>query len=119
MTSTASSVNLGSATQDSATLTGGATPSGSLVFELFGPADSTCSKAPAFTSAPVKVAGDGSYQGPSFVPKAVGTYSWVDLYSGDAKNGAATTACSDPAETVSVVGPPTLTVTHAGSGSGL
>jgi hypothetical protein len=37
-----------------------------------------------------------------FTPTQEGTYSWQVLYSGDTNNAAVTTACGDPAETVTV-----------------
>jgi sugar lactone lactonase YvrE len=89
-------------TSDTATIAGGTSPTGSLVFKLFGPGDPTCSAAPAYTSPLVNVNGDGQYPSPAFTPTQQGTYSWQVLYSGDANNAAVTTACGDPAETVTV-----------------
>ena len=96
------SITLGTSTNDAATLAGGTSPSGSLIFKLFGPGDPTCSAAPAYTSPLTTVTGDATYQSPSFVPTKAGTYSWVDLYSGDTHNAAQSTACGDPNETVTV-----------------
>ena len=104
----ASQIGLSTATSDTATVAGGTSPTGSIVFKLFGPGDATCSDAPAYTSAPQTVAGDGQYQSPAFTPTLEGTYSWVALYSGDSNNAAVTTVCMDPAETVTV-GPLTPT----------
>ena len=115
----ASSISLGASVSDTATLSGGISPTGSLEFKLFGPNDKTCSAAPAFTSPFSKVTGDGSYPSPSFTPTAKGTYSWVALYSGDTKNAPVSTACSDPAETVTVgSGNTTTTTTTSLSGGG-
>ena len=100
----ASSISLGNSTSDTATLAGGTTPTGSMVFKLFGPDDTTCSAAPAYTSPPQTVDGDGPYPSPSFVPTATGTYYWQALYSGDSNNAPITTSCNDPAETVTVTG---------------
>ena len=110
----ASSIPLGGSTHDTATLSGGTSPpTGSLIFKLFGPNDPTCSAAPAYTSPLSTVTGDGAYMSPSFMPTAVGTYSWVDLYSGDTHNSAVSTMCGDRNETVSVTNttgqcPPTV-----------
>jgi sugar lactone lactonase YvrE len=110
----ASSVGLGGSAHDTATLSGGTTPpTGSLIFKLFGPSDPTCSAAPAYTSPLATVTGDGAYMSPSFTPTAAGTYSWVDLYSGDGHNSPVSTACGDPHETVTVTSttgqcPPTV-----------
>jgi sugar lactone lactonase YvrE len=98
----AAQIGLTTPTSDTAIFAGGTSPKGSLVFKLFGPGDSTCSAAPAYISPPQAVNGDGNYQSPSFTPTQEGTYSWVALYSGDPNNAAVTTACNDPAETVTV-----------------
>jgi hypothetical protein len=105
----ASQIVLGTSASDTATI-GGNSPTGSIVFKLFGPGDATCSNAPAFTSAPQLVAGNGSYTSPLFAPVAAGTYSWEALYSGDVNNAPVTTSCSDPAETF-VVKATTVTLT--------
>lgn len=97
-------ISLGSPTSDTATLSGANSPTGSIVFNLYGPNDATCTKAPAFTSSPVTVSGNASYSSPSFTPTAAGTYSWVAEYSGDTNNAPITTACGDPNETVTVNG---------------
>ncbi len=115
-----SSISLGQSTHDTGTLAGGTSPTGSLVFKLFGPNDSTCSAAPAYTSPLTKVTGDGNYVSPSFGPTVAGVYRWVDLYSGDSKNTAVSTACNDPNETVTVSSgvtkKPTTTITSLSGG---
>jgi sugar lactone lactonase YvrE len=99
----ASSISLGQSTSDTATISGGThSPTGSLVFKLFGPGDATCNNAPAFVSSSQTVSGDGAYPSPSFPPTSAGTYSWQALYSGDSNNSPITTACNDPNETVTV-----------------
>lgn len=99
-----SSISLGATTQDSATLSGGSSPTGAIVFNLYGPNDAQCTGAPAFTSSPIPVTGNATYPSPAFMPTAAGTYSWVAEYSGDASNPPITTACTDPAESVTVGG---------------
>lgn len=101
-TNASPTIALGASTHDTATLSGGTSPTGSLIFKLFGPSDPTCSAAPAYTSPLSTVTGNGTYTSPSFTPTAVGTYSWVVLYSGDTNNASVSTACGDPNETVSV-----------------
>ncbi len=107
----AAAISQGDATHDTATFAGGTSPTGSLVFKLFGPGDSTCSGAPAYTSPIQTVSGDGPYTSPSFVPTVAGIYSWQALYSGDMNNTAITTTCGDPAETVTVTAPTTGAMT--------
>ncbi len=102
----ATTVSLGSSTFDVATVVRGdnnTSPSGSLVFKLFGPGNATCTGAPAYVSAAETVDGAGKYSSPSFTPTQLGTYSWQALYSGDANNAAITTPCNDASETVNVV----------------
>jgi sugar lactone lactonase YvrE len=100
-TASAATVALGSPAHDTATISGD-NPTGAIVFKLYGPGDPTCTGVPAFISPPQTVSGNGSYTSPSFTPVAAGTYSWTALYSGDANNAPAGTACGDPAETFTV-----------------
>ena len=87
VTSADESVTAGETISDSATLSGATSDAGgTITFRAYGPADDTCSKAPAFTSAAVPVSGNGSYGPVSFTATAAGTYHWIASYSGDAKN---------------------------------
>jgi len=94
-------VQLGGLVHDTATLSGGTAPTGTITFQLFGPNDATCSGAAVFTST-VSVSGNGSYASANFAPVTSGTYRWIAAYSGDATNAASTTACNDPNESVTV-----------------
>jgi len=108
-TDSAPALRVGESTHDTATLEGGRTPTGQLIFKLYGPSDPTCSKAPAFTSGLIEVNGDGSYEGPAFGPTEAGKYSWVVEYSGDPANAAKATNCEEIGEQVTVeegAGPP-------------
>ena len=86
---------------DTATITGGASPSGTLTFALYGPDDAACSAALAFLTTRA-IAANGSYQSAAFTPSAPGVYRWVVSYSGNGNNAGVTTACGDPAETVTI-----------------
>jgi hypothetical protein len=105
-------VQVGGLVHDTATLSGGIAPTGTITFQLFGPNDATCTTAPAFTST-VTVAGNGSYTSANFTPSVAGTYRWIATYGGDAANAASATACNDANEsvTVSVVPPAQVAVT--------
>ena len=102
---------LGTAAQtltDSAVLSGGNNPTGTITFTLVGPAGATVD------SETVTVAGNGAYSTPngfSLTGAAAGTYQWDASYSGDSNNPAVDDD-SDPAEQV-VVSPanPTLAST--------
>jgi len=101
-------VSFGGAIYDTAHLSGGENPTGTITFKLYGASDTGCSEPPVFTST-VTVAGNNDYTSASFVPPTTGVYRWVASYSGDAiNNPAGPTACGDTAETA-VVRPPTIT----------
>ena len=72
-------------TSDSAIVSGGDSPTGSIQFSITAP-DGAVSK----VGSPVPVNGDGTYAAPSSVPLAeVGTYTWSASYSGDSLNNGA------------------------------
>lgn len=102
ITSTASTGgSLGSPIHDTAHLSGGSQPTGTITFHVYGPDNAACTKSAAPPST-VAVSGAGNYRSASFTPTAAGTYRWVVTYSGDADNNAAATACGDPHEKVVV-----------------
>ncbi len=89
------SVPAGGLISDSATLTGGYAPTGSVTFTLYGPGDATCSNALSSTTVPVGASGV-SNSGQVKVG-AAGTYNWVATYSGDLDNLPVRSACgSEP-----------------------
>jgi len=111
MSTTASpTATLGQSIGDTATLSGGTAPTGSITWSVYA-AGTNCATA-LFTSTPVSVNGDGSYASPTYTPTAAGTYQWVASYSGDANNGPFTSACDVTSEQ-SVVSPasPSLSTT--------
>ncbi|MDQ6615519.1 MAG: hypothetical protein M3083_12440 [Actinomycetota bacterium] len=112
VTTASGTVPAGGAISDTATLSGGVAPTGTIVFSLFGPNDAACTKTAIFTSIKT-VAGNGSYPSDPFTTAAVGTYRWIAAYSGDANNAAVTTACNDPNESVTVTKAPPGIVTQA------
>jgi hypothetical protein len=100
-TTASASVKLGGKVHDTARLSAGQSPTGKISFRLYGPGDSTCSKAPRFTTTKT-VSGNGSYTSVAFTPTATGTYRWRAFYSGDANNAAKAGACNAPNEAVTV-----------------
>jgi len=86
---------------DSAQLSGGVNPTGSITFTLFGPDNATCAGSPIFTTT-TTVNGNGYYTSSRFTTKAAGTYRWIAVYGGDLLNGASSSVCSDPNAAVSV-----------------
>jgi hypothetical protein len=106
-TSASEAVTIGGAVHDTAHLSSGARPTGTITFRLYGPNDSGCTGDPVFAST-VGVAGNGDYDSKEFVPTRPGAYRWVAEYSGDRRNRAAgPTACDDAAE-VAIVRPATI-----------
>jgi hypothetical protein len=85
---------------DTGTLAGGTSPSGTITFNLYDPLQSDCTGTPAYTEA-VTVSGNGTYSTANTTPAgAAGTWSWTASYSGDTKNNSASSACA--VETVGV-----------------
>ena len=95
---------------DTATLTGGDAPTGSISFTLY--SNATCTTQVGTTQT-VTVTGDGVYTSPSIPVTLTGTYYWVDTYSGDTNNDqVGPTTCGIPSETTTVGAvSPTLTTT--------
>jgi hypothetical protein len=96
-TTPSGSVPVGGSISDSATIIGGSSPTGSVVFELFGPGDTTCTTPIATRTG--TVAG-GSASSGDVTATVAGTYNWVATYSGDPSNSAAVSHCGS--ETVRV-----------------
>ena len=115
-TSASAGVVIGAQVHDTATLSNGSAPTGSITFKLYGPNDSTCANTPAFTSSAVSVSGNGSYDSPNFTPTAAGTYRWTASYSGDSNNNAVPTACNDANESVVVSAASPTISTNASAG---
>ncbi|HEX3623159.1 MAG TPA: hypothetical protein VHT97_12665 [Acidimicrobiales bacterium] len=92
-------VPVGGTITDTATLSGGVAPTGTVRFDVFGPDNATCTGAPTFTST-VPVNGNGNYTSGAFTTTGAGAYRWIATYSGDANNApAGPTACADALET--------------------
>ncbi|MEA2232315.1 MAG: hypothetical protein QOD83_2131 [Solirubrobacteraceae bacterium] len=89
---------------DAATVSGRVNPqSGATIqFELFGPADATCTGAPIFTSTVAYPVAGGSVTSAPFTPTVTGTYHWIAIYSGDVNNAPVQGACNDASETTVV-----------------
>jgi uncharacterized repeat protein (TIGR01451 family) len=95
------SVMLGGSISDTATLSGGQSPTGEILFAVYGPDDTNCGSAPAATGT-VTVTGNGQYNSGSWTPSAAGTYRFVANYGGDLNNKSVSTTCNDPNESVVV-----------------
>jgi hypothetical protein len=85
----------------SATLSGGANPTGAITFWLFGPGDSTC-PIPIDTES-VSVTGNGTYSADVTLTQQ-GNYIWTAEYSGDANNPELFIGCTDDSSSTSAGG---------------
>ena len=110
---------VGTQIHDTAQVSGGDNPTGTVTFHLFPPSDQSCTSgdAPGWVqSVTVALGSDGSASsaGTPYTTTEVGTYNWIAIYSGDANNNSATTACSD--EQVTIGKDPTSVSTIASAG---
>jgi len=109
ITTTASStVKVGGNITDTATLSGGFSPTGAITFDLYGPNDATCATSIATLNATSPTTGNGPYTSQPFTTTAAGTYRWIAHFATDTNNNAANTACNDANESVAVIDPSIL-----------
>jgi len=90
---------LGVTLNDSATVSGGYNPTGTVTFNLYGPLDTNCSGTPAYTQT-VNLSSGSAATSPGFASNAVGTWRWTATYNGDSNNNTATSGCQDELVTV-------------------
>jgi subtilisin family serine protease len=102
-------VAVGEAIQDSATLLGGSSPTGTIAFELYAAGDTGCHQPLLAQPLSANVAGDGHYTSPPLSWDTPGAYQWVASYSGDAHNDPVAGTCGDPSEQLTVKARPSLT----------
>jgi len=107
-TQASAAVTIGATITDTATVSGGNSPTGTVSFALYGPADPNCLAAPIFTSADRPLSG-GTATSAAYTTDAVGTYHWIATYNGDSNNNAVSGACGDANESV-VVSPTTPSI---------
>ena len=98
-----SAATLGDAIRDTAVLSGGSSPTGTITFSLYSVSDPTCSN--ALRNVSVVVSGDGIYLSPPVTLSSAGSYQWVASYGGDGRNKSVSAACYDPAERSTVAQP--------------
>jgi Bacterial Ig domain len=100
VTTASDDVALGGSIHDTAVLSGGSSPTGTITFNLYAGTDASCST--VLSTAAVPVTGAGNYDSPAVTPSSAGTYQWVATYSGDGANNAVSNACNDPNEQATV-----------------
>ena len=86
---------IGTVIHDTATVSGGHSPTGNVTFNLYAPGDLSCESAPVFTD--TKALGVASS---NYTTAAVGIYRWTATYSSDPNNLSATSGCQDEQVTV-------------------
>jgi hypothetical protein len=92
--------NTGTPISDSATVSGGTNPTGTVTFKLYGTADATCSAAAIFTSANRPLSGGVAHSDAFAATTTAGTYNWIATYNGDANNTSVSGKCADEPVTV-------------------
>jgi hypothetical protein len=93
------SVALGGVVGDTAVISGGYKPTGTVTFRLYGAGDPGCTGAPVFTSTMGLATPTVSA---AYTPTAPGTYHFIATYNGDAANTQVGGGCADPTESVVV-----------------
>ncbi len=104
---------VGTSISDTATVSGGVTPTGNVTFNLFPPTSTNCTGTPVFTS-PNDPLNGGSATSGAFPTTAVGTYQWVATYNGDANNNTVTSVCGDEPVVITQATPTIATTPSAG-----
>ena len=105
---------IGTVLNDTATLTAGASPTGSIVFNLYGPDDVGCVGTPVYTQT-VALTGNSATTSPGYTTLAAGTYAWTASYAGDNNNLPASSGCTAE-EVVIPKAAPTLPTTPTAAG---
>ncbi|HET7121285.1 MAG TPA: hypothetical protein VFI17_08565 [Solirubrobacterales bacterium] len=100
VTGSASDSTVGSAIHDEATVSGGFSPTGEVVFRVYAPSDSGC-LTPLHTDA-VTIDGGGEATSPDFLPQQAGEFRWTATYQGDANNKAVSTSCGEAGQSSTV-----------------
>src|SRR5437870_5159385 len=84
----------GGTIQDTATLSGGTSPPGTISFSPYAPLFRTCGGM-ATSAGSATVSGNGSYSSSAVTENVAGTYRWIASYSGDTNNNGFTTTCNE------------------------
>jgi hypothetical protein len=87
---TASAGVVNTAIHDEATLTGGFSPTGEVIFRVYGPADTACLTPLETNAVPVQ---DDHADSADFLPQQAGEFRWTASYEGDENNEPSSTAC--------------------------
>ena len=103
------------AISDTATVSGGFTPTGTVTFNLFAPGDTDLHRDPGVhLHQPAERRDPPSATSGTFATTAVGTYHWTATYNGDANNTAVTSACTAEPVVITQATPTIATTPSAG-----
>ncbi len=116
-TTPSASGTVGIRLNDTATLTGGNSPTGTVTFNLYSPADSTCSLAPIYTEGPISLTGTSAATKTGFASNAAGTWHWTADYSGDTNNAPASSICASEPVIVNQANPGITTTATPATGT--
>ena len=119
-TASPTSGTVGVVISDTAVLSGGLSPTGTVTFALFGPGDTTCAGTnlvaglSGFANVPLS---GGSASSAGYPTTQMGTFNWVATYNGDANNNAVASACGTEAVTVLPASPAISTIPSPAAGT--
>ncbi len=104
LTATASDGVVNTAIHDEASVTGGFSPTGEVIFRVYGPADATCLTPLETDAVPLD---DGDATSADFLPQQAGEFRWSAEYAGDSNNEPVSLPCgsANQASTVSKASP--------------
>ena len=97
---------MGTTLQDTADLTGGYHPTGTITFRLYAPGVDPAVGPATYTETVTGVNGDGTYDTTvGFASNATGVWHWVATYGGDSNNGTVSSGPRDEQVAVPAAGP--------------
>src|SRR5437870_2427262 len=96
-TSATATATAGGTIQDTATLSNGTSPTGTISFSIYGPNDATCSGT-ATNAGSATVSGNGSYSSSAVTENEIGRASCRESERGEVDNKAVTTQCNEAGE---------------------
>lgn len=105
---------VGTPISDTATVSGGINPTGTVSFSLFGPGDTKCAtdiSDSTFKNIPLS---SGQASSPSFTVSQTGVYRWIAMYSGDVNNAPVSSGCADEQVVIVPTTPAIQTTASAG-----
>ena len=119
LATSASSATVGNGLTDTATVSQGYKPTGTLTFTLYGPGSTpSCTTGDQVGQTTTTVNGNGQYTSSALTPSQAGTYWWIAVYGGDPNNNSVADTCGSSGET-STVAPVTPSITTNATPSSL